>query len=535
MLKSLAIREFARNHGLFFIFLLSYTLILLLFPMSLQAMESYAYAAAAEGYYNLASTFAAMNTNLHIPDFSYYHPNHPLPHLIASVLHRLSGAPALQVFGAMNFAGTVVFLCFHYAVALRVFRHRASASVATALSGFTYAVWASALSGEVQMFALAFLMAGFHFLLKFFQAPAETSATNLRLAALFYILAVAFHQAAFFAGVPAALAALVHSRTRRSLWLYVQVAAIVSSGWAFFYILLLVRMLSIDSVRQYFDTLFVYRQILTKEYAGSEWFDLLTGAAMRSVTFADFGLSYLLALLFFVASLAGFRRMIRSDLPRPFWILLVGLPLFQIALQFAVRGRPEGINFWLFLIPCFSLAVVYSLTSGTRSPVGILSGWLLVLLVALTNFHFFFLPNHRLAPQEAIYSRGAAISRLLPVAIIVHEPVLTFAEGWSLGSESGLRRQTWFLPCCGESDYGIRLAEWFKKHDEFLLLTDNFGAADRHLPVTRFESEVLIRRQGSIAANTVPRSLYFTSTPGEHYRKELVLVHAWHRDKQRRE
>lgn len=528
-----ALWRLVHDHSLFLTFLFSYTLMLLLFPMSLQAMESYAYAAAAEGYYNLARTFVAMNESIRIPDFSQYHPNHPLPHLIASMLHRLTGTPALQVFRAMNFAGTIVFLCFHYAVALRVFRHTAAATVATALSAFTYAVWASALSGEVQMFALAFLMAGFYFLVKFFQAPPDTSNNSLRLAALFYVLAVAFHQASFFAGVPASFAALLHSRTRRSLWLYAQVVAIVSVGWAFFYIVLLVRMLNIDSVSQYLDTLFVYRQILAREYAGVEWFGLLTGAAMRSVTFADFGISYLLALVFFPASIAGFWYMFRSNLPRPVWILLAGLPLFQIGLQLAVRGRPEGINFWLFLIPCFSLAVGYRLTARSGSPAGTIFAWLLVLLVGLTNFHYFFLPNHRLAPQETIYSRGATPYRSLPVAIIVHEPVLTFAEGWSLGSESGLRRQTWFLPCCGEKDYEKKLAEWVEKHDEFLLLSDSVRAADRHLPGAQFEIEVMIRRQGNIAASTLPRSLYFTSSPGEKYHKELVLVRARHRIKQK--
>jgi hypothetical protein len=518
---------------MFFIFLLSYILILLLFPMSLQTMESYAYAAAAEGYYNLSSTFVAMHENIRIPDFSHYHPNHPLPHLIASALYHITGTSALQVFRAMNFVGTVVFVCFHYGLALRVLQRKSKAAMATALSGVTYAVWASALSGEVQMFALALLMAGFYFLAKFFQAPADTTNTSLHLAALFYLLAVAFHQASFFAGVPAAFAALLHSRTRRSLWLYARVAAMIIVGWVLFYVVLLVLMLDIDSFRQYLDTLFVYRLILTREYAGNEWLGLLTGAAMRSVSFADFGISYLLALAFFSSALAGFWHMFRSELPKPVWILLAGLPIFQILLQLAVRGRPDGINFWLFLIPCFSLAVFSMPSARTESPGNTIFGWLLILLIALANFHYFFLPNHRLTPEEAIYSRQVKLLHSMPVAVIVHEPVLTFAEGWSLGSESGLRRQTWFLPCCGEKDYEKKLAEWLARHDEFLLLSDSVRARELHLPETQFQSEVFIHRQGKIAATTVPRSVYFTSAPGEYYPKELLLVRARHRVKQK--
>jgi len=81
----------AQNHWPFLFLLATYTLVLVSFPLSIQAMESYAYAASAEGYYNLANTFAIAAEGARIPDFSQYHPNHPLPHLIASVLYRSTG------------------------------------------------------------------------------------------------------------------------------------------------------------------------------------------------------------------------------------------------------------------------------------------------------------------------------------------------------------------------------------------------------------------------------------------------------------
>ncbi|MFZ5627728.1 MAG: hypothetical protein ACOY5B_01265 [Spirochaetota bacterium] len=519
---------FTRSHCLFIVFLAVYALLLFLYPMGLQAMESYAYAAAAEGYYNLATTFAVMNESANIPNFSHYHPNHPLPHLIASMAFRLGGIPALQVFRSMNFAGTLVFLCLHYAIALRIFRRTVQATLATALSGVSYAVWASALSGEVQMVSLAFLLAGFYCLVSYFQAAPDTVNPRLLFAGMFYVIAVAFHQASFFAGIPAAVAALSHSRSRRSLWLYAQVASIVIFGWAFFYILLLVFLLDIQSLNQYLDTLFVYRHILARHYGSTEWFALLAGAATRSIAFADFGPSFLVALVVLLAAIIGFWNMFRSNQPKPVWILLAGLPIFQIGLQLAVRGRPEGINFWLFLIPCISIAVM---CVSASSPAGTIFNSALVVLLALLNFYYFFLPNHRLGPGESTYVNGIEGLQNLPVAVVVHEPVLTFAEGWSLGSESGLRNQTWFMPCCGERSFEQKLARWINDHDEFLLLSDKIHEAERWLPAKHVEAEVLIRRRGTMAASVLPRSLYFTASPGEHYPKEILLVRIRHRRK----
>ncbi|GAB4432277.1 MAG: hypothetical protein OHK0011_15130 [Turneriella sp.] len=525
MQKLAGIKLFLRSHGLFVAFLALYALLLILYPMGMQAMESYAYAAAAEGYYNLATTFTVMNEAANIPNFSHYHPNHPLPHLMASLAFRLAKIPALQTFQAMNFAGTIAFLCLHYSLALRIFRRALPATLATALSGFSYAVWASALSGEVQMLALAFLLAGFNYLVSFLQAEPDTVNPRLLLAGLFYVIAVAFHQAAFFVIIPAAVAALMHSRSRRSLSTYAQASAIVIFGWALFYIFLLVLLLDIQSFSQYLDTLFVYRHILNRQYGISEWFALLAGAAMRSIAFADFGLSFILALASFLAALVGFRKLFYSNEPKPVWILLAGLPLFQIGLQLAVRGRPEGINFWLFLIPCISIAVVYAFA---ESPAGRVFSAALVVLLACLNLYYFFLPNHRLDPQQYTYVNGIEVAPNLPAAIVVHEPVLTFAEAWFLGSESGLRRQTWFMPCCGERRFEQHLQSWFHNHEEFLLLSDKIEEAEGWLAANGLTAEILVRRRGNLAASLVPRSLYFTAAPGEQYPKEILLARVRH-------
>lgn len=521
----------AQNHWPFLFLLATYTLVLVSFPLSIQAMESYAYAASAEGYYNLANTFAIAAEGARIPDFSQYHPNHPLPHLIASVLYRSTGISALKLFRAMNFAGAMIFLCLHYAVALRLYKRSVPAVLSAALCASTYAIWASALSGEVQMFSLALLMAGYYFFLVYLQAPTDTANSRLRIAGVLYVMAVAFHQAAFFSGISAAFAALLKSRKRQSLWLYAQVAFIILAGWAFFYIFLLVQILSIGSLQEYMDTLFVYRHILVKEYGSVEWFKLLFGAAMRSVTFADFGISHFIALSFFLASVAGFWKMFRSDLPKPVWVLLAGLPLVQIAVQLLVRGRPEGINFWLFLIPVFALAIFYSQSDTREQLPGILFSSLLVVLVGLLNFCYFFLPNYRFDPQDSAYTRGVSAPKNLPLAIVVHEPVLTFIEGWSLGSESGLRTQTWFFPCCSQKDFEQKLAHWIAEHREFLLLADDIHRARQWLPEDRLETQILLERRGLIPANILPRSLYVPSTPDEQYQKEVLLVRARHRTK----
>jgi hypothetical protein len=112
---------------------------------------------------------------------------------------------------------------------------------------------------------------------------------------------------------------------------------------------------------------------------------------------------------------------------------------------------------------------------------------------------------------------------------VVHEPVLTFIEGWSLGSESGLRTQTWFFPCCSQKDFEQKLAHWIAEHREFLLLADDIHRARQWLPEDRLETQILLERRGLIPANILPRSLYVPSTPDEQYQKEVLLVRARHR------
>ena len=503
-----------------------YALVLLLFPLQMHMMEAYAYAAAAEGYYNLSQTFALLAQGKTLPDISLYHPNHPLAHLVPGFLHRALHWDVMTVFQVRNGISALVFTCFFYLTAARLVSQRSAVIYATLLVIFTNAFWLAAISGETQIPALALVMATTYFLVRYFEINGGGRPVFLVAAACVYIAAGACHMATVMFSLPAGLSVLVYSRARSRWMLYLLVVSGIIAGFAIFYGLLFIHFLKIDSVDMYLRTLFIYYPLLVKQYTSPEWW-LATGKAfLVSVSASEsvWGAASWLGAIGVIV--LGYGALWRAQANRAVKFLLVAWPLTQMIIQVIVNGRPDGTNFWLFLLPPFYLVAAF----GFRQLRILLGGQLalpfIVTAVVLGNFLAFVLPNASLARHEFVYlDKHAQYSENPPLAMIVTEPVLTYPELWWAGSRYGLKQQKVFFPCCGEKEVGEHIDSWAAGQRKFLLLSDEVsgGFARAFVARTKLRCNVLQETKGEIRSALIPVTVAVDYPPSGRVQKSLTL------------
>jgi|GEM_PF-2603606 len=517
-----------RRYGPLAAILAIYAVLLAIFPLQIQVMESYAYAAGVEGYYNLSQTFALAQPGKNLPDISLYHPNHPLGHLLPAVLHRAYGFDAMALFRLRNGISALVFLAFFFMAAMRLVGHRAAVITATLCVMFTYVFWGAALSGETQIPALALLMATTYFLLRFFEPETGGRVKQLMVAAVCYVFAGGSHLSSIMFSLPAGLAALVYSHRRWQWKLYAVAVAVIIGGYGLFYGLLFVRLLHIDSLEMYLRTFFIYDPILQRQYSTADWW-LETGySLLRALSYSDSVWGGAARISGVTVIVMGYIALWRSRAVPAVKFLLIAWPVSQLVVQVAVKGRPDGVNFWLFLLPPFFLAAAF----GLRSIIVLSRGYfflpVIVAVFAASNFFSAILPNSSLNKSEFIYlEKHPEYARNPPLAVVVSQPVLTFAEIWWAGSRLGLRQQEIFFPCCGETDAAARLANWAAARGEFLLMSDEAGpglgskvAADDKL-----HCRLLQNSSGEFSAALIPVTVHADFPAGRSLRKQLRIYH----------
>src|SRR5687767_10276803 len=95
-----------RDHKWILLILFVAAALFVAFPLQLQSMEAYSYAASIEKYYNIATTFA-LTQGEYLPDFGRYHPNHPLGHVLAGLAYDWLKIPALDWMRFTNIVSTL--------------------------------------------------------------------------------------------------------------------------------------------------------------------------------------------------------------------------------------------------------------------------------------------------------------------------------------------------------------------------------------------------------------------------------------------
>jgi hypothetical protein len=508
--------------------LLLYSLLLAVFPLKLQTIESYAYASAAEGFYDLSTTFQSAQPDLKLPDFSRYHPNHPLMHWIAGGLSAKTRIPALVIFKTVNFISALASLVFFYLLCLRLWSGGRgpvksgilAAALATTIMGVSHGFWMVALSGEVQPPALAFLLAAIYFLACYLLNEKQTRGKYLLISASLLSVAFAFHLAVFFV-LPTALAVFFDPVRRKEWRLYLGAALIVLCGLILFYVILPVVILNVDSIRQYFSTILIYRFLNYIRYTGVEWYTTFLKTWAHVIAYGFLPYSFAVQLVYCGLFAFGFRAMLKSSLRKSVKALLVIWPASYVALQILSNGRADGINYWHFATPAFFIMTGYAFLGLFRRPLlRLLPVAAAVLLLAL-NLKGAVLPNSSLKSRDFLYVEDPL--RLLeaagladkagirtPLAFLVKEPVYSFPEIYRIGSEFGYRDERIFIACCGNKTYLDELKTWMRKHPVFSLVVDEWSVeAARLLTSENRKFRVLTEVSGEMRENWFPSSLYF--------------------------
>jgi 4-amino-4-deoxy-L-arabinose transferase len=507
------------NHRLIVFLLAAAAFLFFAFPLQLQSMEAYAYAAAIEKYYNIADTFALAQGE-YLPDFGRYHPNHPIGHLLAGLMFDWLGIPALTWMRLTNVTSTLAAGLFLYSLALQLKFSKYAAVNSVALFLTTHVTLFAVYSGEWHMPSLAMALAGTAQLLSYVQQEAKR---NLYFGALLFFLAVSYHTAALSLAVCLGVAMLL---TLRECWRPIATAATIAGiGVILIYFVIPIYLFRFQSASDFAKVFLIYRYLDNTHHGIIAWILIAVQTLFHSFLFipaalpamswfvfpflAGFGVA---AWHFFRSQLAGFVKLL-------FLFMLVGWPSAM-----AIAGsRPNGLNGWIFMAPILCLMVAKAL-DRFHHPRSLAVALLPATLLAWNMKHAI-LPNH-FAKREDIFLFQVPETVLpqTPVAFVVNELVTSMSEIWNAGSILDFRTQTVFYPCCGEDAFALRLRRWLAEYPGGIVVSDYAPEQMERLLMSLGLSYVRWQDRTVVwPAALLPATLYYKRDPGYEYRKRLIV------------
>lgn len=522
-------------HRYVLLLLVVFTSLTRVFPLRLQPIEPYLYAASAEGYYDLSTTFAASQPGGALPNFSRFHPNHPLLHVVVGFLHDITGIGALALFKAFNLAAALCSLLLVYAIALRLTQLLAVAALTATLLASTYAFWVGTLSGEVHLVAVALQLGSALFIVKYLQGAPKPRAM-LRIATLLFALSVSVHLAAIFWGIAVFVAVVMHPMPKRAK-LYLECSAIFAGVVLIVYGLLFVSLLKIKSFAEYKSTLMIYTYLQHVRYFGFEWFVVLMKSAGQSLFFgfSVWAVAFKVIIGLFVVA-AGYTFWLSRATRAIKFLMLSWLPVYIFS-HGVFGARADSIHSWLFSITGVVLLTALISDRIIRRPELRIYLVLLLGIVAANNLIFGILPNSLLDRSEYLYAEDPQVllsgngielagAKKLPLVVLAKDPVLTFPEIWHLGSHLNYKNQVHFIFCCGKMGYVEPLTQFTRITPEYFLLVDEISDEIPHmLEASGRHFRLLAERRGEVNPAVLVSSIYFERPAGYRIRKEMRMYY----------
>lgn len=515
------------------ILLASWSLLVWFFPLRIQPIEPYIYATAIEGMYDLKVTFAEANPNARLPDFSRFHPNHPLQHFVIGKLYDKTHWPALKIASAINFIFSLVALLFLFLTCKIVIPQNSIALMATACSAASTVFWLGTLSGEVHMPAFAMLSVAGWYLCRFLVAEKKREKLLL-LSGFFFSLAATLHMGVFFAAIPAAAAVIADWRKapqkRPHLLYYGAVVSMVLVMVALVYVALVVMVLELKSWPEYRDTMAIYAHIIPIPYSGFAWLLTITKTYLHSLVFG-FGSAVLFGKILLALSLASgavvFARS-RHSLPIKLVFLLM-LPFYFFS-HFFFSIRPDALNGWLFVLPAFTVPMAYTIRIA-RAKLRFRSfGVAIFVLFFMANFMQIILPNSRTPAERYSYTTAFLSTTPTPspfprILVIAKDPVLTFADVYEMVQRTGRRTLEFIWSCCGRTHYRSLLIEKIQKGQIDWIISDDLASETPELLQNAgIKYEILFDQSGEISPHLLPASIYFERPPDYRVLKRIQII-----------
>lgn len=510
-----------RDHRYLTMVLLIALALYLLFPLQLQSLEPYNYAAAIERYYKDSVGFS-LSQGEYIPDFGRYHPNHPIGHAIAGLAFDWFSIPALTWIKIVNTIAALASGIFFYMWLLQLRCSRAVATVSVALSMATHGGLFTVFSGEWHLPAVALSLAGMWQISIYIE---EGIKRYLYRATLLFGIATCYHLAAFFYLFPLGIV-LLFLRPLNERWREFTIAAM-----GLFLLLLIVYIIvpfiifRFHSLEEFSRTFFVYSRLSHIRYGGLDWLLITARTIFQTVMFTPVSIrsANVFMVIFFLLFAIAAWRFSRGNIARPMRIIVLSIPGWWVFCHWLLGARPDSLIGWFFILPFVSLIIVKALSDMHRLAIRILVAFPLLLLG--WNLWLAILPNS-LQKRENIFffNLPPGTSSTIPVAFVENTPVFTDPEIWYAGSELGFRNQMHFFPCCGENNYYSRLKHWIRKNPGFVLVSDGSESALDNL--LRSEGLNYVRwldRRARWPLSLVPSTLYVQHIASPWNEKKLVV------------
>lgn len=509
-----------RDHRILLVILVVATVLFIAFPLQLQSMEAYSYAAGIEKYYNIATTFA-LTQGEYLPDFGRYHPNHPLGHVLAGLAYDWLKIPALDWMRFTNIVSTLAAGLFIYLLALQIRLAKGAAIAATALFLATHSALFAVFSGEWHMPSLALSLGGTWQILFF---ALNGTRKQLYFGAFLLCVAVCYHTAALSYSV--CLIVLLAFFRKNEWRQQVIVGAVALFVIATVYFVIPFFVLNFEKPYDFLRTFFMYAHLDYKRFSGFAW--LL--AAMQTLFHGFFFIPTAIPLMnwsaipFFLGIGAAGWSFFRGSVEIPIKVLFVFM-LFGWPLALAIAGtRANAVYSWIFMSPLLCLIVAYALCSLHKRL--IIFAVIVPIFLLVWNFYHVIMPNHFYKREDVhLFKLPESMPKSKPIVFVVNELVLTISEIWYAGSELNYRNQNVFYPCCGEDSYLFRLRRWLRANPGAIIISDGTPEIiENFLQREKLYYARWYDRRVEWPASLLPATLYYIRDPGYRYQKRLI---AW--------
>lgn len=508
------------EHKIFLLVLVIATILYIAFPLQLQSMEAYSYAASIERYYNISTTFA-LSQGEYLPDFGRYHPNHPLGHVLAGVAFDWFKIPALGWIRLTNVISTLATAVFVYLLGLQMRLSRGVSTAASVLFLTTHASLLAVYSGEWHMPSLALSLGGsWQILFYVFNGTVK----HLYVGAVLLSVAVFYHTGALPISVClAVLLFFVRTNEWRRL-LIVGAAALFAIVIVYFVLPFFV--LHFAKPSDFLRTFFMYAHLEYRQFSGFGWILAASQTLFHSFIFlpATIPVMKWVSIPFFLGLIATGWKFFRGDVDFRVKILFVFM-LFGWPITQAIIGtRANAVYSWLFMLPLLCIVVAYALFKVHKRV--IISASLIPIFMLAWNFHHQIIPNRLFNGEDTyLFKIPEHIPKTTPIAFVVNELVLAINEIWYAGSELNYRNQNVFYPCCGEDSYLFRLRRWLRANPGAIIVSDGTPEIiETFLQREQLDYARWYDRRVAWPASLLPATLYFIREPGYKYQKRLI---AW--------
>jgi len=463
-----------RKHWVILFVLLGASVIYFKLPLRLQAMEPYAYAAAIEGYYDLSQSFSVAQ-GYPLPNFSRYHPNHPLGHALLGAVYDLFSVPALEGMFFLNMVSILISAVFLYLLCLYFNFKPLAAALTSALFLSSYVSLFAVFSGEFHAPALALAMGGVWQACVFIDTWKKKA---LWYATLFFTCASVYHLDALFLTILMGFFVLYYVLKEKQFHAVIFPFLFFIISLIIFYIVIPVYIFKLHSVDDFFKYFFIYVHKDAPQFSIFAWLWAMHRTMLDAVVFVipitEIVLKATVAFwLFFLWKAIDFwKNAVRvKSAKMATFIFTAGV------LAYAILGvRPDGLLGWLYLIPFLFIFV----SNSTRNANAWSLSLRLVVVLAILSWNILFAiwPNSIQRDSDRFFfDLPREISKDVPIAFVIGgDPVLMHSEAWYAGSKRGYRNQTFFLPAYGEYNFPQNLDRWLKEYPKGVVVTDKYQA-----------------------------------------------------------